>query len=87
MFSKINLVKNGVPALILFLFLSLLLCFFCDGFILQSVFKVTNSGNLNLAIWITFYSVMLLSVFYGTSWVLFKKGLIEKWQGRMVDDS
>ena len=81
MFSKTNIIKNGVPTLVAFLFL----WFVGDWFVLLSVFKATDNGNLNLAIWIVVDAIMLFSVFYGTRWVLFKMGLIERWQGKMGD--
>ena len=82
MFSKTNIIKNGVPTSVAFLFL----WFVGDWFVLPSVFKATDNGNLNLVIWIVVDAIMLFSLFYGTRWVLFKMGLIERWQGKMGDN-
>ena len=68
MFSKTNIIKNGVPTLVAFLFL----WFVGDWSVLPSDFKATDNGNLNLVIWIVVDAIMLFSLFYGTRWVFFK---------------
>ena len=35
---------------------------------LPAVFSATDSGNVNLLIWLAIDAAMLLSIFYGTRW-------------------
>ena len=75
MFTKANLIRNGVPSLVSFI----ILYFLGDRYVLPAVFGATDSGNMNLLIWIAVDAVMLLATFYGTRWALFKFSLIENW--------
>ena len=75
MFTKSNLIRNGVPSLVAFV----ILYFLGDTYVLPAVFSATDSGNMNLLMWLAIDAVMLLSTFYGTRWVLFKFGLIDSW--------
>ena len=78
MFTKANLIRNGVPSLVTFL----ILFFVGDRYVLPAVFSATDSGNLNLLIWLVVDAAMLLPTFYGTRWVLFKFGLLDNWQSK-----
>ena len=78
MFTKSNLIKNGVPSLVAFI----ILYFFGDRYVLPAVFSATDSGNMNLLIWLAIDAAMLLSTFYGTRWALFKFGFIDNWLGK-----
>ena len=75
MFTKSNLIRNGVPSLVAFV----ILYFLGDTYVLPAVFSATDSGNMNLLMWLAIDAVMLLSTFYGTRWVLFTFGLIDSW--------
>ena len=75
MFTKANLIRNGVPSLVAFI----ILYFLGDTYVLPAVFSATDSGNVNLFIWLAVDLAMLLSTFYGTRWALFKFGFIENW--------
>ena len=78
MFTKANLIRNGVPSLVAVVILYLL----GDSFVLPAVFSATDSGNVNLLIWLVVDAAMLLTTFYGTRWALFKFGFIENWLGK-----
>ena len=78
MFTKSNLIKNGVPSLVAFV----ILYFLGDRYVLPAVFSATDSGNMNLLIWLAVDAVMLISTFYVTRWALFKFGLIDNWLGK-----
>ena len=78
MFTKANLIRNGVPSLVAFIILYLL----GDRFVLPAVFSATDSGNMNLLIWLAVDAAMLLPTFYGTRWALFKFGFIDNWLGK-----
>ena len=78
MFTKSNLIRNGVPSLVAFIILYLL----GDRYVLPTVFRATDSGNANLLIWLSVDAAMLLSTFYGTRWALFKFGFIDNWLGK-----
>ena len=78
MFTKANLIRNGVPSLVAFL----ILFFVGDRYVLPAVFSATDSGNLNLLIWLVVDAAMLLPTFFGTRWVLFKFGLLDNWQSK-----
>ena len=78
MFTKSNLIKNGVPSLVAFV----ILYFLGDRYVLPAVFSATDSGNMNLLIWLAIDAVMLLSTFYVTRWALFKFGFIDHWLGK-----
>ena len=56
-----------------------ILYFLGDTYVLPAVFSATDSGNMNLLMWLAIDAVMLLSTFYGTRWALFKFGLIDNW--------
>ena len=75
MFTKSNLIRNGLPSLVAFV----ILYFLGDRYVLPAVFSATDSGNMNLLIWLAIDAAMLLSTFYGTRWALFKFGLIDNW--------
>ena len=75
MFTKANLIRNGVPSLVAFI----ILYFVGDTYVLPAVFSATDSGNVNLFIWLAVDLAMLLSTFYGTRWALFKFGFIDNW--------
>ena len=74
MFTKENLIRNGVPSLVAFV----ILYFLGDRYVLPAVFSATDSGNLNI-LWLAVDAAMLLPTFYGTRWALFKFGLIDNW--------
>ena len=78
MFTKSNLIRNGVPSLVAFV----ILYFLGDSYVLPAVFSATDSGNMNLFIWLAIDAAMLLSTFYGTRWTLFKFGLIDIWPSK-----
>ena len=78
MFTKANLIRNGVPSLVAFL----ILFFVGDRYVLPAVFSATNSGNLNLLIWLVVDAAMLLPTFFGTRWVLFRFGLLDNWRSK-----
>ena len=75
MFTKSNLIRNGVPSLVAFV----ILYFLGDRYVLPAVFGTTDNGNMNLLIWLAIDAAMLLSTFYGTRWALFKFGHIDNW--------
>ena len=78
MFTKANLIRNGVPSLVAFL----ILFFVGDRYVLPAVFSATDSGNLNLLIWLVVDAAMLLPTFFGTRWVLFRFGLLDNWRSK-----
>ena len=78
MFTKANLIRNGVPSLVAFL----ILFFIGDRYVLPAVFSATDSGNLNLLIWLVVDAAMLLPTFFGTRWILFKIGLLDNWRSK-----
>ena len=78
MFTKSNLIRNGVPSLVAFV----ILYFLGDTYVLPAVFSATDSGNMNLLMWLAIDAVMLLSTFYVTRWALFKFGFIDNWLGK-----
>ena len=78
MFTKANLIRNGVPSLVAFIILYLL----GDRFVRPAVFSATDSGNVNLLIWLSVDAAIFLTTFYGTRWALFKFGFIENWLGK-----
>lgn len=67
--------RNGVPSLVAFV----ILYFLGDRYVLPAVFGATESGNVNLLIWLAVDAGMLFTTFYGTRWALFKFGLIDSW--------
>ena len=75
MFTRANLMRNGVPLLVAFI----VLYFLGDRYVLPAVFGATESGNVNLLIWLAVDAAMLFTTFYGTRWALFKLGLIDSW--------
>ena len=78
MLTKVNLVRNGIPTIVAFI----ILFFAGDMYVLPTVFRITDSGNVNLVIWIAVDATMLFLTFYGTRWVLFKLGWIKNWLGK-----
>ena len=75
MFTKEYMIRNGIPSLVAFV----ILYFLGDRYVLPAVFSATSNGNVNLLIWLVVDAAMLLVTFYGTRWVLFKIGLLNKW--------
>ena len=75
MFTKSNLIRNAMPSLVTFV----ILYFLGDRYVLPAVFSATNSGNVNLLIWLAIDAAMLLTTFFGTRWALFKFGSIDNW--------
>ena len=67
-----------MPSLVAFL----ILFFVGDRYVLPAVFSATDSGNLNLLIWLVVDAAMLLPTFFGTRWVLFKFGLLDNWRSK-----
>ena len=75
MFSKTKFYRRGIPTFIAFLFL----LFVGDPIILPYVFGITDSGNINLLIWILVDAIIIFfTMFFLTRQVLFRKGIIEK---------
>ena len=60
MFSKTKFYRRGIPTFIAFLFL----WFVGDPIILPFVFGITDSGNINLLIWILVDAIMFFTMFY-----------------------
>ena len=58
MFTKSNLIRNGVPSLVAFVILYL-----CDSMCFL-LFSATDSIIVNLLIWLAIDAAMLLSIFY-----------------------
>ena len=56
--------------------------FFGNRYVLPAVFSATDSGNVNLLLWLAVDAAMLLPTFYGTRWALFKFGLIDNWRSK-----
>ena len=75
MFTKENLIRNGVPSLVAFI----ILYFLGERYVLLAVFSTTDSDNVNLLSWLAVDAAILLPTFYGTRWALFKFGLIDNW--------
>ena len=78
MFSKTKFYRRGIPTFIAFLFL----WFVGDPIMLPYVFGITDSGNINLLIWILVAAIMFLTMFFLTRQVLLKTGLIEKFKSK-----
>ena len=78
MFSKTKFYRRGIPTFIAFLFL----LFVGDPIILSYVFGITDSGNINLFIWILVDSIMFFTMFFLTRQVLFRMGIIEKFKSK-----
>ena len=78
MFSKTKFYRRGIPTLIAFLFL----LFVGDPIILPYVFGITDSGNINLFIWILVDAIMFFTMFFLTRQVLFRMGIIEKFKSK-----
>ena len=76
MFSKAKFYRSGIPTFIAFLFL----WFVGDPIILPYVFAITDSGNINLLIWILVDAIMFFTMFFLTRQVLFIMGIIEKYK-------
>ncbi len=75
MFSKTKFYRRGIPTFIAFIFL----WFVGDPIILPYVFGITDSGNINLLIWILVDAIIIFfTMFFLTRQVLFRKGIIEK---------
>ena len=75
MFTKANLIRNGVSSLVAFI----ILYFFGDRYVLPAVFSAIDTGNVNLLIRLAVDAAMLLAAFYVTRWALFQFGLIDNW--------
>ena len=78
MFSKKKFYRRGRPTFIAFLFLLLV----GDPIILPYVFGITDSGNINLLIWILVDAIMFFTIFFLTRLVLFRMGIIEKFKNK-----
>jgi|TARA_Y100000994_G_C15281225_1_gene271332 hypothetical protein len=78
MFSKTKFYRRGIPTFIAFLFL----LFVGDPIILPYVFGITDSGNINLLIWILVDAIMFFTMFFLTRQVLFRMGIIEKFKSK-----
>ena len=78
MFSKIKFYRRGIPTFIAFLFL----LFVGDPIILPYVFGITDSGNINLLIWILVDAIMFFTMFFLTRQVLFRMEIIEKFKSK-----
>ena len=78
MFSKTKFYRRGIPTFIAFLFL----WFVGDPIILPYVFRITDSGNINLLIWILVDAIMFFTMFFLTRQVLFRMGIIEKFKSK-----
>ena len=59
MFTKENLIRNGKPSLVAFI----MLYFLGDRYVLPAVFSATDSGNVNLLLWLAVDAAMLLLTF------------------------
>ena len=73
---KDNILRNGVPILVAFLFMTLI----GDNFILPFIFQATDNGNFNLFVWIIIDAVMLFSIFSFTRYILYICSLIDTWR-------
>ena len=78
MFSKTRFYRRGIPTFIAFIFL----WFVGDPIILPYVFGFTESGNINLLIWILVDAIMFFTIFFLTRLVLFRMGIIEKFKSK-----
>ena len=78
MFSKKKFYRRGIPTFIAFLFL----LFVGDPIILPYVFGITDSGNINLLIWILVDAIIFFTMFFLTRQVLFRMGIIEKFKNK-----
>ena len=76
---KDYILRNGIPILVAFLFMTLI----GDRFILPFIFHVTDNGNFNLFAWIIIDAVMLFSLFFATRYILYVFGLIDTWRGKI----
>ena len=76
---KDYILRNGIPILVAFLFMTLI----GDSFILPFIFQATDNGNLNLFVWIIIDAVMLFLIFFATRYVLYFFGLIDNWRGKI----
>ena len=77
--NKDYILRNGIPILVAFLFMTLI----GDSFILPFIFQATDNGNLNLFVWIIIDAVMLFSIFFATRYILYIFGLIDNWRGKI----
>ena len=75
---KDYILRNGIPILVAFLFMT----FIGDRFILPFIFQATDNGNLNLFAWIIIDAVMLFSIFFATRYILYIFGFIDTWLGK-----
>lgn len=76
---KDYILRNGIPVLVAFLFMTLV----GDNFILPLIFHATDNGNFNLFVWIIIDAVMLFSIFFATRYILYIFGLIDTWRGKI----
>ena len=76
---KDYMLRNGIPILVAFLFMTVI----GDRFILPFIFHVTDNGNFNLFVWIIIDAVMLFSLFFATRYILYVFGLIDTWRGKI----
>ena len=78
MFSKTKFYRRLIPTFIAFIFL----WFVGDPIILPYVFGNTDSGNINLLIWILVDAIIFFTMFFLTRQVLFRMGIIEKFKSK-----
>ena len=76
---KDYILRNGIPVLVAFLFMTLV----GDNFILPLIFHATDNGNFNLFVWIIIDAAMLFSIFFATRYILYIFGLIDTWRGKI----
>ena len=77
MFSKKKFYRRGIPTFIAFIFL----WFVGDPIILPYVFEITDSGNINLLIWILVDAIIIFfTMFFLTRQVLFRKELLKSFK-------
>ena len=65
---KDYILRNGIPILVAFLFMT----FIGDRFILPFIFQATDNGNLNLFAWIIIDAV-----------IVYIFGFIDTWRGKI----
>ena len=76
---KDYVLRNGIPILVAFLFMTLT----GDIFILPFIFQATDNGNFNLFVWVIIDAVILFSLIFATRYILYIIGLINTWRGKI----
>ena len=77
--NKDYVLRNAIPILVAFLFMTLI----GDRLILPFIFQATDNGNLNLFVWIITDAVTLFSIFFANRYILYIFGLIDNWRGKI----